>query len=102
MIGKTRRGAIPTLDEAETIAAGALAFLAEDGARLVQFMQATGVDPATLRARADSPDILESVLDYLLGDESALLTFASGHNIPPERIAPALEVLQRAPRGQPR
>ena len=96
MLKPARRGAIPSAEEAEAIAASALAFIAEDQARLMQFMQSTGVDPGTLSQRAGSREILEAALAYLVEDESALLVFAAGAGIQPERISPALAVLQRS------
>ena len=96
MFKPKRQSAIPSAGEAEAIAAGALAFLAEEPERLLRFMEATGVEPATLSARAGSAEVLEAALNFLLADESALLTFAAGAGIAPERIAPALAVLQRA------
>ena len=98
MIGKSRQRGIPDRTESEAIAAAAFAFIAEDAGRLGQFMETTGVDFATLRARLASGEMLEAALGYLLGDESALLTFAAGAGIAPERIAPALAILQRAER----
>ena len=93
-----RRPAIPDLAEAEAIAAGALAFIAEDGARLGAFMQATGVDPATLARDARGREMLEAVLAFLVEDDSAVMMFAVGAGIPPERVAIALAVLQRSAR----
>jgi len=85
----------PRLDReaAETIAARALQFLAEDRERLVRFLQDSGVSPDDLRARAGSMAVLAAVLDHLLGDESALLSFAANAGVAPESIAPAAELL---------
>lgn len=78
-----------TEDEAQTIALRALTFFAADAERMGRFCDLTGLDPAEIRTRASDADVLASVLDALLGDESALLVFATENDIPPERIYPA-------------
>jgi len=81
--------------EAAEIGDQALAFLAVEPARLIAFLQATGMAPATLRAQSDAPATLGAVLRYLLEDESLLLVFCTEATIPPERIAPAAVLLAR-------
>ena len=76
-------------DEAQTIALQALAFFAADRDGMGAFCDLTGFDATELSARAGDRDVLASVLDALLADESALLVFATENNIPPERIYPA-------------
>jgi hypothetical protein len=80
---------------AETLALQALGFLAGDAPRLGRFLALTGLEAEDLRARAGSPDVLAAVLAHLLADESLLLMFTSETHTEPERIAPALEILQR-------
>ena len=77
-----------TKDEAERVAIEALGFLAEDPQRLERFMAETGLDPASLRAAAGTPETLASILEHLLADESSLLVFAAARNLAPELIAP--------------
>jgi hypothetical protein len=89
-----KRQAPGTLEAAEAIALQGLAFLAEEPQRLQRFVMVTGLDPAELRARADTPEFLAAVLEHLAGDESLLLVFTAGHGIAPEAIAPALALLQ--------
>lgn len=81
-------------ETAETIAAQGLAFLAEDRARLHHFLRATGLEPADLRARAGTPDMLLAVLEHLAGDESLLLVFAQARKLAPESIGHAVALLQ--------
>ncbi|MFZ4808316.1 MAG: DUF3572 family protein [Hyphomicrobiaceae bacterium] len=81
--------------EAAEIGDRALAFLAVEPARLVAFLQATGMAPSTLRAQSDAPATLAAVLRYLLEDESLLLVFATEAAIAPDRIAPAAALLAR-------
>jgi len=59
-------------DSAEALAIQALTFIAEDGERLGQFLAATGIGPAQIRAASGEPGFLTGVLDYLVGDESLL------------------------------
>lgn len=81
-------------EAAETLAAQALAFLAEDQARLRRFFTATGLEPAEVRARADTPELLAAVLEHLAGDESLLLVFAASRQVAPTCIGEALAALQ--------
>jgi hypothetical protein len=83
------------LDEAETIAIAGLAFLAEDARRLGRFLALTGVGPEELRENARTPRMLLAVVEYLLGDESLLLVFATSAGIAPERVVPAYDLLAR-------
>jgi Protein of unknown function (DUF3572) len=91
-LGKTQAPA--TLEAAEAIALQGLAFLAEEPQRLQRFVTVTGLDPAELRARADTPELLAAVLEHLAGDESLLLVFSASRGIAPEAIAPAILLLQ--------
>jgi hypothetical protein len=78
---------------AEEIAANALAFLAADPARMVPFLQATGVTLDDLRREAGSARVLTAVLDHLGQDESLLLVFTSSIGLPPEDLGRARDVL---------
>lgn len=89
-----KRDRAPTLEEAESIAAQGLAFLAEEPARFVRFLSLTGLTPEGIRARIGTPEVLAAVLEHLSADESLLLTFAATASVAPETIAPALAVLQ--------
>jgi hypothetical protein len=82
-------------DGAETIALSALAFLADDPARLGRFLALTGLGPGELRTNARAPRILAAVLGHLLQDESLLLVFAAGRGIAPELVAPAHALLEQ-------
>ena len=71
--------------QSEVIALQALAFLAADGGRLERFLALSGLDGATLKARADEPELLAAVLDHVLGDESLLFVFCEAARICPPR-----------------
>jgi hypothetical protein len=85
-------------ETAETIAVQGLAFLAEEPARIQRFFMVTGLDPAEIRARAGTPELLSAVLEHLAGDESLLLVFAASREIAPASLGLALRALQ-APRS---
>ena len=82
-----------TLEEAESIAAQGLGFLAEDPARLSRFLTLTGLQPDEVRGRANTPEFLAAVLEHIVNDESLLLVFAANAAIAPETIGPALTLL---------
>jgi hypothetical protein len=89
----------PLLPAADEIAAAALAFLAEEPARLVAFLEASGLTPAALRAEIGRPHTMAAVLAHLLADESLLLVFAASKDIRPEWVGPAEAALsERAAR----
>jgi len=69
---------------AEVIALQALAFLAADDGRLSRFLTLSGIDGASLRARAGEPELLAAVLDHVLGDESLLFVFCEAADLLPE------------------
>jgi len=79
---------------AEAIALNALAFLAQDRARMTRFLELTGLAPNELREAAGTLELQRAVLEHLSGDESLLLVFAAGHGVAPESIARALTVLE--------
>lgn len=82
-----------TLEEAEIIGLKALAFLADDEARLGRFLALTGLSGPELRAKAGDAGTLAAVLEHLAGDESLLLVFAAVSSLPPEHVGPALQAL---------
>ena len=89
------------VDQAETIAVSALAFLAQDIQRLGRFLALTGIGPAELREQARTARVLAAVLDHLSHDESLLLAFAATSAIAPQSIAQAQSVLEREGDGEP-
>jgi hypothetical protein len=81
---------------AETVAAQGLAFLAEDVHQLQHFLAVTGLEPADLRARAGTREVLCAVLAFLAADESLLLSFAANSRVAPETLSAALTLLDEA------
>jgi len=85
----------PKLDSgrAEEIAILGLGFLAGDEDRLGRFLALTGAGPEALAKARTEPDVLASVLEYLLGDEQLLVEFADQHELAPASIQTAWDLL---------
>jgi hypothetical protein len=80
-------------EQAEALSISALSFLASEEARLFAFLDATGLDPGSLREAASSPGFLLAVLEHVAADESLLLAFTANENIDPSAILRAREKL---------
>ena len=83
--------------DAEKLAIDALSFIAADPGFLGQFAAVTGHTPATMRAEIASPEFLVGILDFLMGDESLLLVFASHLGLMPPDIIAARRALASDP-----
>jgi Protein of unknown function (DUF3572) len=73
-------------DRAQEIAVEGLLHIASDPEALGRFLAITGIGPETLRAAAAEPHFLASVLQHLMDNEAALITFATNHNLAPEQV----------------
>lgn len=82
-----------TQEDAEALAAQALAFLTEDEQRLVRFLSLSGMSPADLARQAGETGTLGAVIDHLAADDSLLLVFTSGAGIEPTDVLQAQAVL---------
>lgn len=71
----------------------ALIWLAGRPEAMGAFLDASGADPAELRARAADPEFLGFVLDFLLQSDAFVLDFAAEAGIPPETPARARAAL---------
>jgi hypothetical protein len=85
-----------TRESAEMLAIQALNFLAEDPERLGRFLAITGLEAQSLRDAAHEPNFLLGVLDHLAGDERLLTEFAAQHELTPETVTRARDMLARA------
>ena len=83
------RRSAPNREQAEVIALRALAWLIADDDLAERFLSLTGCDSETLKQRAGRPEVLGSVLDFLLEDEKTLLDFTQAAEIPPDVIGQA-------------
>ncbi|WP_346432816.1 DUF3572 domain-containing protein [Breoghania sp.] len=88
MIGIERDSGL-TPQEAEGIAVEALGFIAREPDHLGRFLAFSGLGPDTLRDAAAEPGFLAGVLEFLMSDESLLLTFTENARIRPTMIAVA-------------
>ena len=89
---KTKQSA--SLEAGRSLAVSGLAFIAADSDRLSRFLNLTGLGPHNLRTAAADPAFLDSVLDYLVGDETLLLAFAADAGLKPEAVARAHAALR--------
>jgi hypothetical protein len=69
-------------ESAQIIALQALAWIVSDDDRLASLMASSGIDPASLRLHADTPEVLGAVLDHLLCDDQAVIAFCDAHGLP--------------------
>lgn len=74
---KTRKNAVLNSEDAQILALHALTFLLEDTKRIDGFLRMTGIEPHHLRQLATSKQGQAAILDYLLGNETLLLTFTA-------------------------
>lgn len=80
-------------EQAEAVALRALAWMAEDPARLGAFLSASGAGPGDLARGARDPAFLGAVLDVLLQSEADVLEFAAAAELPPETVLRARAAL---------
>lgn len=83
-------------DAAETLALRALAHVAGDAELGPRFLDLTGLDVATLRARAGEADVLAAVLGFLDAHEPSLVATAHALDVAPAALAAAHRALAGA------
>jgi uncharacterized protein DUF3572 len=98
MLRKGKRPVMPQVSRisrnvAESLAIQALSFLAEEPARLAEFLAATGIAPETIRQAARESAFLAGVLDHIASNESLVLDFARQVGIDAGFIASARSAL---------
>jgi len=82
-----------TAERAATLALKGLGFLVETGPAMDRFSDLTGFAPASLRDRADDPDFLVSILDFLLTNEELLVRFCDDETLDVRAVHMARHVL---------
>jgi hypothetical protein len=82
-----------TPDDAATVALKGLAYLVNFDAGLNRFLDISGLDRDTMRARADEPDFLVALLDFMLTDEELLLGFCDEASVDVRTVHMARHVL---------
>lgn len=75
------------IEGAETIALKALAWILGADDQRDAFLAEGGLGPADLVRRADTPEVLLAVLDFLLAEDRRVLAFAAEAGIPAESLA---------------
>jgi hypothetical protein len=73
----------------ETLALQALAWIIGDEVLRPRFLDLTGLDTATLRARAGSRDLLAATMGFLVAHEPTLIAAADALDVPPARLVAA-------------
>ncbi len=82
-------------ETAETLGLRALAHIVGDADLGPRFLDLTGLDVATLRARAGSPAVLSAVLGFLESHEPSLIATAEALDVPPAALTAASRALTR-------
>ena len=78
---------------AETLALKGLGHLAADGEALMRFLRISGLEIADLRGRAEDPELLAAVLDFLLSDDKLCESFLTAEQIQPQELHAARRAL---------
>lgn len=84
-------------ETASDIAVSGLQFIAGDTEQLSRFISLTGMEPEQMRAMASTPAFLEAILDYFMGHEPTLLSFAASAGIDPQDVVNAKAALAPHP-----
>ncbi len=90
---KSCRTGLPGMDEAEHLALVALRFLAADAHSWSGFEAISGIRPDMVQQMAGERGFLAGVLDYLLSDDSLLLSFSGNAGLAPQDIVNARHAL---------
>lgn len=80
-------------ERAEALALQALGWLAAHEELMPVFMGSTGLTENDMRTRADDPDLLAAVLDFLLMDDAWVMAFCDDMNLAYSRVAAARAAL---------
>ncbi len=83
-------------ESAEIVAIKALAFIADEHARLERFFALSGLSPAEVKMRAGDPAFLGGVLDFVLSEDSLVLQFADYTGMDAGAVTQARAVLPGA------
>ena len=92
MVNKSLRNT-KNQDLGAEISIQALSFLAANEQILGQFVEQTGFSFDHIRSDAHTTEFQIALLEFLLSDESVLLTFCSNTSIDPASIQPARDQL---------
>lgn len=71
-------------ESAENLGIQVLGWLASNDDLLTQFLGMSGISVSDLRVRAQEPEFLGFVLDFLLSDDAAIIAFCEDNRISTE------------------
>lgn len=80
----------------EMVALQALVWVLGESGRANRLLDLTGLDPATLRARAGEPALLAATLGFLESHEPDLIACADALDLSPAALVAARRQLERA------
>ena len=80
----------------ETVALQALVWILSDSGRAGRLLDLTGLDPATLRARAGEPALLAAAIGFLESYEPDLIACADALDLPAAALVDARRQLESA------
>ncbi|OAN66222.1 hypothetical protein A7X12_12565 [Sphingomonas sp. TDK1] len=80
---------------AETVALQALVWILGEPGRAARLLDLTGLDPATLRARAGEPALLAAAIGFLESYEPDLIACADALDLSPAALVDARRQLER-------
>jgi hypothetical protein len=75
-----------TPENAEILALEGLGWLAGEEDGIQRFLDQSGIDAASLRDAAGSPETGVAILDFLLGQEDLLLRFCENASVSPKEL----------------
>ena len=87
--GPRRAAEIP----ADVMAVKALQYIGADRERLRRFLEVTGIEPEAIRAAAEMPSFLPSLLDYVLDHEWLVVGLAAYAGVEPDAVMNARNAL---------
>lgn len=82
-----------TQETAEVVGLQALGWLATNDDLLPSFLDTTGASESDVRVRAGDPVFLGAVLDFLMMDDTWVMSFCDSINMPYEKIMQARAAL---------
>ena len=85
-----------TPQNAEILALKGLAFLVNDATALERFLALTGTTGPELRQRAEEPEFLAALLDFLMTDEPLLTAFCETESLDAQTLHSARRALPGA------
>lgn len=83
-----------TNEDASALALRALVWTLEEGGRAGRLLDLTGLDPAGLRARAGTPELLAATLGFLEAHEPDLIACAHALDVDPSALVAARDALE--------